>query len=227
MAGGWLKWSYNHEYVKQILRYIIPLAPHALGMLAINMTDRLMITNMVGVAEMGIYVVAVQLGMVVMLLVDSFHNAWVPWFYSQLKKENIAINLKIVKGTYVYYVGIVLVVLGYTAVLPWVIGIIVGPEFFGAQAFVFWVAMGFAFHGMYRMVTSYIFYMRKTYILGIVTFMTALINVGLNYYLIALNGVVGAAQATMIAHFISFCLTWMLAAMVYRMPWSLKYNRSG
>ena len=41
----------------------------------------------------------------------------------------------------------------------------------------------------------------------------------LNYFLIKANGVIGAAQATTITFFVSFVLTWILSAKVYKMPW--------
>ena len=219
--AGWLKWSFNTIYIKQILNYTVPLMPHTLGMLAISMTDRILITNMVGIGDMGIYVVAVQLGMVIGLLVDSFHSAWTPWLYSRLKKDELALKYRIVKFTYFYYVAILIIALVYTAFTPWIIELMVGKEFASAEHFIIWIALGFAFHGMYRMVTSYIFYVRKTSWLAGITFFTAVANVILSYFLIKLNGTVGAAQGTMLAYFISFVLTWIAAARLFKMPWVL------
>lgn len=72
------------------------------------------------------------------------------------------------------------------------------------------------------MVVNYIFYVKKTYILAWITFLSAAINIVLNYFLIRANGAIGAAQATAITFFVSFILTWILSAKVYNMPWLLK-----
>jgi len=76
------------------------------------------------------------------------------------------------------------------------------------------------------MVVGYIFYVKKTYILAWITFMTAVINVFLSYYLIKLNGALGAAQGTMLAFLFSYIFTWILSSKVYKMPWNLKIKKS-
>ncbi|GAI91605.1 unnamed protein product, partial [marine sediment metagenome] len=63
------------------------------------------------------------------------------------------------------------------------------------------------------------------YILAWITLMSAVINIGLNYFLIKANGAIGAAQATTITFFISFILTWILSAKVYQMPWAIWRHR--
>lgn len=50
-----------------------------------------------------------------------------------------------------------------------------------------------------------------------------MINLISSYFLIIWNGaIIGAAQGTMIAFFLSFLMTWLLSAKVYKMPWNLK-----
>jgi O-antigen/teichoic acid export membrane protein len=78
---------------------------------------------------------------------------------------------------------------------------------------------------MYYMVANYIFYAGATHMLAWITFATAVANVAFNYVLIKMHGAVGAAQASALALFTSFVLTWMLSARVYRMPWTLAHTR--
>jgi Na+-driven multidrug efflux pump len=54
------------------------------------------------------------------------------------------------------------------------------------------------------------------------SFLSAGINVILNYFFIKANGAIGAAQATIVTFLIIFILTWILSARVYKMPWLLK-----
>ncbi|NLK71578.1 MAG: flippase, partial [Clostridiales bacterium] len=85
-----------------------------------------------------------------------------------------------------------------------------------------WIALSYAFDGMYKMVVNYIFYAQKTYILAWITFLAAGINIILNYLLIKINGAIGAAQATTATFALQFLLTWFLSSRVYKMPWILK-----
>lgn len=220
--NGWLKWGYNGNYIRHALRFGVHLIPHTLGGIAISMTDRLLITNMIGVADTGIYVVGAQVGMIIGLLQDSFNRAWVPWLFGQLKKDNLDVKLKIVKITYAYNVLILVSALLLAIIAPWFLSFYVGKDFGESSKYVIWIALGYAFGGMYKMVTNYIFYVQKTHILALATFFTATVNILISYILIRFNGAVGAAQGTMCAYFLSFILTWIVSARVFEMPWNLK-----
>ena len=219
MKDGWIKWSFRKDYVRSALSFGVPLIPHALGMWAITMTDRILITRMVSVSDTGVYVVGVQIGMIIGIFQDSFNRAWVPWLYDKLKRNDPVWKKNIVKFTYFYDVVIVLLAFLLAAIAPWFLSFYVGKNFIGAGQYVFWIAMGYAFNGMYKMVCGYIFYEKKTYLLSIVTFVTASVNVFVSYFMIKINGPIGAAQGTMVAYLISFFLTWVLANNVYKMPW--------
>jgi O-antigen/teichoic acid export membrane protein len=220
--NGWIKLKFDKSYIKSHLSYGIPLIPHTIGSITINLVDRLFITKMVGLEATGIYTVGYQIGMIIGILQDSFNKAWVPWLFKQLKENNEKTKINIVKLTYFYFIVIIVVALILSSIAPWLLSFFVGEEFTNASKYVFWVAIGYAFNGMYKMVTNYIFYVKKTYILAWITFFTAVINIILNYLLISNNGAVGAAQATTVAYFISFVFTWILSSKVYKMPWKLK-----
>ena len=83
----------------------------------------------------------------------------------------------------------------------------------------FWVAMGYAANAMYFMVANYLFVVKKTHLLAMVTVFTGVTKVELTYLLIQANGAIGAAQASAIAFFLSFLLTWIISARAYPMPW--------
>jgi Na+-driven multidrug efflux pump len=55
--------------------------------------------------------------------------------------------------------------------------------------------------------------------LGIITFSIAILNVVLNYFLIKLNGPIGAAQSTFFSFFFMFILSFTYANKLYPMPW--------
>jgi len=75
---------------------------------------------------------------------------------------------------------------------------------------------------MYYMIANYIFYSKATHLLAAVTLSTAVLNIVLNYYLIKLNGAIGAAQASTLSLCAGFLLTWFLSSRVFPMPWSLR-----
>ena len=213
--------KYHQSSDKDIISYGVPLIPHTIGMVLINMTDRIFITNMVGIEATGVYTVGFQIGMIIMVLQDSFNKAWTPYLFKKLNEVNLRIKKNIVKITYLYFALIILSALVLSAITPIIVRVFIGDSFAESVHYVFWIALGFAFNGMYKMVSGVIFYNKKTHILSYITFITAMVNVVLNYILIKVNGTIGASQATFLAFFISFILTWIIANKVYPMPWSI------
>ncbi|WP_394186939.1 lipopolysaccharide biosynthesis protein [Metabacillus halosaccharovorans] len=217
--NGWIKWGLNKEYMKNGLQFGLPLIPHTLGAFIITMSDRLFLTNMVGVAETGLYTVGYQFGNIIGLVQDAFNKAWVPWLFGKLKVGEEETKKQIVKITYIYFVVILTGALLLSVLAPWFLSFFVGEEFRDASKYVFWVALGYAFNGMYKLVGNYIFYAEKTKYLAWITFLTAILNIIFTYVMIKINGPIGAAQATALAFFISFILTWILSSRIYKMPW--------
>lgn len=220
--NGWIKVTYNKSYIKHALLFGVPLIPHALSGSIISMTDRLFITNMIGLATTGLYTVGYQVGSIISLLASSFNNAYVPWLYERLNKDEENTKIKIVKFTYAYFVGIMLIAIILGLAAPFSLNLFLGESFSESSIYVIWVAMGYAFNGMYLMVVNYIFYAQKNSLLAMVTFATAIVNIFLNYIFIRAFGAIGAAQATTLVFAIKFVMVWVLSARVHKMPWNLR-----
>jgi O-antigen/teichoic acid export membrane protein len=210
---------YSPKNIKHLVHFGVPLIPHTLGNVVNNAVDKLFITNLVGLADTGVYTIGYQFGMIIGLLEDSFNRAYVPWLYEKLSKGNDKDKLKIVRFTYLYFIIILTIAGTLTLLSPFVLRVMVAEEFQGAVIYVFWIALAYAFSGMYKMVVNYIFYAEKTYLLSLVTATKTVLNIVLNYILIKANGPLGAAQATAISFFLGFLMTWVLSARVYKMPW--------
>ncbi len=215
----YIKFSFNKKYIKDALFFGVPLIPDALGGWIMTSIDRIFINSMVGVAATGLYSVGYSVGMIIGLLVNSFNLAWSPFLFEKLKENNYSTKVKIVKFTYLYNVCIVLVALSLSFIAPYFLKFFISKNFYFAYKYVLWIALGYAFQGMYYMVANYILYVKKTYILAWVTLFSAGANVVLNYFFIKANGAIGAAQATTVSFFINFILTWVLSIKVYKMPW--------
>lgn len=205
--------------VKDILRFGIPLIPHAIGAVFITMADRIFITNMISIEETGLYAVGFQVSQIIALIQISFNQAWVPFFYGKLKEESSSINLKLVKITYLYFGFLLILVLLLTFLSPYIYSIFIGEKFGSSIIYVFYIALGFAFNGMYKMVVNYFFYLKKTKFIGIITILTAGLNIVFNYALILEFGAIGCAYATTLSFFLQFIIVWYFSSKNYSMPW--------
>lgn len=214
-----LNFSFHRPYAVTALMFGIPLIPHELGSLLIAQMDRLLITNMVSIGDAGIYSVGLLIVSVIELLASSFNQAFSPWLFKQLSSPSGVAKDRIVRYTYLYFALILIFSMLFALIMPTILHFFVGKDFRAAAHYTVWLALGFAFSGMYYMVANYIVFASRTSLLAAVTLSSGLANIILCYFLIKRNGAVGAAQATAIAFFLSFALTWFLSSRVYAMPW--------
>lgn len=219
---GLLRISWRPDLMVEALRFGVPLIPHIVGAFLLITVDRAVISAVLGLEQAGYYMVAVQFAMVMALILDSINKAYTPWLYERLNRNRIEEKLFVVKLTYIY--GLAL--LGCVA-LAFLVGgqllvFIAGRKYEPAAQIIGWMILAKAFHGMYYMVCSYIFYKKKTSSIAMVTIFSGIINVGLLFLFSKKFGLIGAAWAMSASMFLQWIITWLLAARLVRMPWGLR-----
>lgn len=217
--GGWLPWRAKPGYALDALKFGVPLIPHVVGGLLLALVDRFVISNVLDVGSTGIYVVAVQVGMVLGLVVDSFNKAFAPWLTKNLSRADRTGDSAMVRFTYVCFAAVILIAIMFGLAAPWLLPALVGENFRAAGPIIIYIALGHAFTGMYYMVATYIFVAGRTSSLAGMTLTAGLFNVPASYLLVVHNGVIGAAQAFMLAQAFLFIGTWYLAQRAHPMPW--------
>ena len=207
------------QYIKEALKIGLPLIIHVVSGTLFLMSDRLFISYFLGNIQVGIYSVGAQIGMIALIIQQSFNQAWVPYLFKNLKTNLYKNKVKIVNISYVAFL--------FFLILPFIIQLISYPifsvfinsKFSESIQYVFWIALGFSFMGMYKVVTNYIFYEKRTGILSILTFSSLILNLILNYILIQKFGSIGVAYATAITVGIFFIIVFFIANKVHKMPW--------
>lgn len=224
---GFLVWRWNRADLHHLLDFGLPLVIHSIsGFLALQMIDKLMLVNLMGLDSVGFYFVGAQVGMIVGITQDAFNKAWVPWFYERLNSRDASVNSKIVKYTYAYMAMIILLALLVGALSPLIFKLLLPEAYSAGLPVVIWIAVTFAFNGVYKMFANYLFYHRRTRRIAAISLSSAVVNVVLSYYLIQINGLAGAAQGTMLAALYSLVMTWFVAQKVHPMPWlSINQNQ--
>jgi len=212
-------WQFVRAYASHLLAFGIPLIPHVIGGALIVQTDRLLLTNLVGLGQTGLYTVAAQLVLVIEIVAVSFNGAYSPWLFSNLTNADATTRRRLVRLTYIQFAAMATLALAVALLAPWLAATLLDPRYGAVSEYAGWLSLGFLFNSMYYMVTNYIFYARRTGWLAAVTLTTGLINIPITYVFIQARGGVGAAQATALAYGLGFVLTWIVSNRVYPMPW--------
>lgn len=209
---------------KEVLSFGVPLVPHVVGIFLLSSIDRFFINQQLGVAEAGIYMLAVQLSLGMAVVFDAINKALVPWLFRTLSDNNPQQLQRLVKFTYLFFV----IVSGLGAISfivgPWVVTWVAGAEYQRATTVIGWLCLGQAFGGMYLMVTNYLFFHKKTMLLSLVTVFCGLLNIVLLLFLMDKLGIIGVAIAFSITMFIRFLLTWSLTIIFSGISWKLSFN---
>ncbi len=214
-----LSYRTQWSYIKDTLAFGVPLIPHVVGSFFLLIADRIIINVKLGTSSVGIYMVAVQISLGFCLLNESIAKAMVPWLFSRLKSGDVLQKRVIVKFTYISFLLLLTVPLITIFIGKYIILLLAGPKFEQAIPVLFWLILMQSFHGMYYMVTNYLFFKRKTCITSIITIVCGSLNVVLALFLVESFGLVGAGVASAISMLMQFLLTWIMAARVYPMPW--------
>jgi O-antigen/teichoic acid export membrane protein len=214
-------------HIKDALKFGVPLIPHTISGPIVQMVDRLIITSFIGLSAVGVYSAAFQIASVVTYASMAFSQAWGPHLFENLKEITYEKKIKLVKQSYLFMGGFLLMPFLILLFKPLIFNILVhNPQYAEAQDFVFNIAIGAAFGGMYFTVANYIFYEKKTYLLAIITFISALLSIGLNLFFIPRYGTIGASYSYMIVNVYIFIAVWILANKVFPMPWFFFIKKS-
>lgn len=74
--------------IRRVLGFGMPLLPHSLAAVAMGSMDRLALNGNFQPAVIGYYFLALQLASVFTALAAAINQAWVPWLYERLKRND-------------------------------------------------------------------------------------------------------------------------------------------
>jgi O-antigen/teichoic acid export membrane protein len=176
---------------------------------ALGSFDRWVLIDWVGPAELGIYGVAVRVGMFTAALLQPFHMWWMPKRFIVLAEEGGA---KRTADT--VSIGLVITMLGAVAVTmggPFLIEFLTAPGFHSATKYVGWLALIYAVQETGSLVEVGC-YLRRD---GLAPLLFQVVSGGtaiaLYFLLIPHYGVAGAIAATLVAQLVRTLLAYLIS----------------
>jgi len=189
------------KYLAFSLSFGLPIVIHLLSGVMHSSIDRAILADMVSVAELGLYTLGYQVGMVMAIVTTSVNKAWQPSYYDVMESSDPKKDHHIRRT---YNLWLIVMSLICTMGILWggdILKLITPENFHGAAVVIPYVMLGYFFHGLYYFAVSPIFFHKRTTLLPWLTGSAALLNIGLNFLLIPQMGITGAALATTISMF--------------------------
>lgn len=183
-------------------KYSIVLIPNSFMWWIMNASDRIMVSSMVGVAANGIYAVSYKIPTLISSLTGIFNQAW---SYSAIKEDGACDEDEYNNRIFKSLIGIVMLIgIGLITFTKPFLRIYVSEEFFSAWEYTPFLIIGCVYLTLGTfMATSYTVHKDSFGYLFSGMF-GAIFNIVLNFILIPLLDVYGAAIATCISYILVF-----------------------
>jgi O-antigen/teichoic acid export membrane protein len=209
----------NRNYILDVSKFGVPLIPFSIGWALISTVDKFFLKFFLGDGSVGIYTVAYTISTSMLLFITPLDNTLFPHLYEMYKEQNAEKNMQFVYGFCIYSFALVFLAYLITLSTPFLLRYLAGESFRSAGNYVFWLLMSQVFLGMNRTGNRGIFFSKKTYFATISLAVAGIVAVVANYYLIQINGINGAAQATFISCAVLFLMNFVFCQRLYPMPW--------
>lgn len=200
---------YNKEYWKYACAIGLPLVPHVISQSLLAQFDRIMISDIVGKSEAGIYSYIYTICTITYVLASSLDNAWTPWVYMKLQ-GNGSSSIRKTADSYVLFFATTC--LCFICVMPEVTKIIADRGYWEGVDLLIPLTLANYFVFLYMLPVGIEYYNKKTKFISFGTVSAALLNVILNAVAIRCFGYKAAAYTTMISYGLLFVFHWVMAS---------------
>ena len=209
-----LRPRFSASLLKQMLRYGIPIVPASLAFWVFASSDRVLLSNLSSLEQVGLYAIANQVANLMNMLISSLQQAWTPQAVQIYETQ-----VEQAPRVYAQIMSYILLVFGVVAVLVATGGrevliILSSAAYHPAAQAIGPLALGFVFYASAQVTFLGISLKKKTVLLGLVPWGAALINIVLNLIFIPRFGFMATAWSTTIAY-AALTLTYLVASQRY------------
>jgi len=190
--------GFSRKKLKSMMAFGTPFMSASVLNSITGLSDRYFILFMMNASSLGIYSLGYQFGgVVVALAVSPFLAAWGPFYWAVSKDPN-AFNIYSKVATY-YFMVAVPIALVLAVLAKEMIQIVAAPEFAESYLVIGLIALSGVISGTTVLAATGLALVKKTWWVPITAGTGAIINIGLNWLLIPVWGIVGAAAATVVS----------------------------
>lgn len=194
--------SLSKKYVKDMLKYSLPLVPNSLCNQVINISDRFIITMFMGTSYNGVYSISYKFPYIIGTVYHFFYTAWsesAARVFQQGKEKAIEYyqSLYTTLNNFVFSIIITMI-----ASMPLLFRILIRGNYVDGFVYVPILMLSMYFDCIGMFYSGIFAALKKTNIMATTTMIAAFINILINILLIGKFGLYAAAISTLIAEII-------------------------
>jgi O-antigen/teichoic acid export membrane protein len=203
--------------LRRLLRFGLPTMPAEASLYLLNFVDRIIIVRTAGLAEAGLYSLAVKFAQAVNVLVRGFQLAWPPLAYS-IRDDGEARRFYATVVT-LFVAGCAFVVTGMWLFSRWIVRALAAPEFFGSYKAIGPVATAVTLYALYMVLVVILGRTGRTEFNFPAAAAALVANVVLNLILVPLLGIVGAGLALIASYLVVLALMYVFTQRLFPVPY--------
>ncbi len=199
-----IKMSVNYIHFKYIFNYTSPLIIYSLTTIILTQSDRLMIDRLSSAENAGLYSLAANLSMIIVVVYSSLLSAWTPNYYEGMSSNNFSKLTdevhKILRFS-AFAATILILFAGEVGRLIFPASYHPGLALIPILVFGYFLDLGWQIYG------RHFGFAKKTIYITVIGLFTSVINVSLNSYFIPKFGYAAAAATTATSYGIMLLIT--------------------
>ena len=175
----------------------IVLVPHYLSSQVLNQSDRIMINNLCGASDAGIYSVAYNFAMLLSLVTNGINSSLTPHIYQSLKEKRTD---QLSKETTSIILIVSIITILAICLVPDVFKLMLPQSYYDAIWVIPPVTVGAFFLFLYPLFGSVEFFFEEKIYVTLASIIGAILNILLNYVFIKIFGFIAAAYTTLFCY---------------------------
>jgi len=206
----------EYSAIKNLASFTFPMVPHALLLALVASVDRFAISNSGGNSSAGIYFLAFQLAMPMMIIGNSINLAFKPWSYKNMAKGH---HSKVVLATYLIMLFMLSLSAVYSVSVYLLESFILGSEYVGNFNIIVLLIFSGAFTALQQAVGKGVSFAEKTKVLSLFSVPLSSVYLFAVFFIALKFGIVGVAMAQLAFRILMFFLVWAVSMKVIKQPW--------
>ncbi len=208
---------FDRALLRRLLRFGLPTMPAEVSLYLLNFVDRIIIVRTVGLAEAGLYSLAIKFAQAVNILVRGFQLAWPPLAYS-IRDDGEARRAYATVVT-LFVAGCAFVVTGMWLFSRWIVRALAAPKFFDSYEAVGLISTAVTLYAVYMVLVVILGRTGRTEFNLPATLAALAANVALNLILVPPLGIVGAGLALVASYIVVLALMYGFTQRLFPVPY--------
>ena len=203
--------------LRRMLRFGLPTMPAELTLYSLNFIDRIIIVRVAGLAEAGLYALAVKFANGLQVLARGFQLAFPPLAYA-IRDDDEARRAYALLVTW-FAAVLAFAVTGLWLEARWIVRLLAADEFFASYEAIGLLATGIALYALYLAMVVILGRTGRTEFGLPATASAVVVNVVLNLILVPSHGIVGAGIALVASYVVVLVLMYVFTQRLFRVPY--------